>query len=272
MKWFFSFLISVLIANAAIADIGNDAPHGNTIALQIIAHDLTGKGKELRAIAKLTHVSDGSPATLDDLKTVHTQKFHLLIIEPSMNDYFHVHPVPTEIPGEYAFSFTPNTNYPYYAFADITPVSTGRQEFIKAPIPSAPVKTVIETSSNQQTESVENQYRFTLSFDEPLVANESAIAHLHVVSLRKPGKIVNNLEPILGSYAHVVGFHQDLQTVLHMHPMEAEPTNDADRGGPDITFHITPSKPGFYKLFAQFKIDGQEIVVPFGIKVEPAKN
>src|ERR1700733_11310452 len=51
------------------------------------------KGKKIVQI-KLTHLNTGRPVTLTDLKEVHTQKIHLLIIDDSLEDYSHVHPRP----------------------------------------------------------------------------------------------------------------------------------------------------------------------------------
>ena len=61
----------------------------------------------------------------------------------------------------------------------------------------------------------------------------------------------------------------DFRTVTHVHPMGKEPTNAGDRGGPELMFHLEPSKPGFVKLFAQVKVGGKEIFVPFGVMVKP---
>src|SRR6266446_9816790 len=72
---------------------------------------------------------DGSPVLHADLLVMHTQPIHLLIVDPSLGDYHHEHPTPTETPGEYAFNFTPAKTAPYRIWADLVPVSTGVQEY-----------------------------------------------------------------------------------------------------------------------------------------------
>ena len=62
--------------------------------------------------------------TLGDLIEVHTQKIHLLINDASLTDYHHEHPKPTDMPGEYAFAFTPSNPGPYRIWADVVPAST----------------------------------------------------------------------------------------------------------------------------------------------------
>jgi len=73
----------------------------------------------------------------------------------------------------------------------------------------------------------------------------------------------------MAAYAHIVGFSEDLKSVIHVHPMGIEPAKDTDRGGPELDFHLEPSSPGFVKLFAQVKLNGKELFIPFGINIEP---
>src|SRR6185295_13358412 len=89
-------------------------------------------GVEAHGVLELTGIL--GPLLLEDLREVHTKKIHLLIVDPSLVDYHHEHPVPTGIPGEYAFRFTPRTRGPYRAFADVQPLLTGFQEYAKAAI------------------------------------------------------------------------------------------------------------------------------------------
>ena len=81
------------------------------------------------------------------------------------------------------------------------------------------------------------------------------------------GKPVNSLEPVMGTYGHIVGFYDDLRTVVHIHPMGDEPKNETDHGGPELHFHLEPAKGGFVKLFAQVRIGGKDIYAPFGVQV-----
>jgi len=58
------------------------------------------------------------------------------------------------------------------------------------------------------------------------------------------GQPFKDLEPIMGTYAHIVGFHEDGQTVLHIHPSGgAEPQQPTDRGGPSFKFTFFAPKP-----------------------------
>ena len=73
----------------------------------------------------------------------------------------------------------------------------------------------------------------------------------------------------MGAFAHVVGFETDLKTILHIHPMGAEPTVSTDRGGPSLMFHLQPENPGLIRLFAQVQVDEHPVYARFGLNVQP---
>ncbi len=63
-------------------------------------------GQPVRALLHLQR-PNGEPVSPSDLIETHTKKIHLLMVDSSLTDYHHEHPVPTRNPGEYSFSFTP---------------------------------------------------------------------------------------------------------------------------------------------------------------------
>ncbi len=73
----------------------------------------------------------------------------------------------------------------------------------------------------------------------------------------------------MGTFAHLVGFNEDAETVFHMHPIGAPISNENERGGPELDFKIYATKAGFVRLFAQVQIGGRQVFVPFGIRVLP---
>ena len=75
------------------------------------------------------------------------------------------------------------------------------------------------------------------------------------------------LEPVMATFAHLVGFYEDYQTVLHMHPKGPAITKPGTFGGPDLDFQIFATKAGFVRLFAQVQIAGVQPFAPFGIQI-----
>lgn len=121
------------------------------------------------------------------------------------------------------------------------------------------------TNKTASMTSTVDGYTFTLALDSEPKAGAAVMGNITVT---KDGKPFTQLEPVMGAFAHVVGFTEDYNSVLHIHPMGKEPTSDTERGGPKLEFHIEPKTAGFVKLFAQVRIDGKDIFAPFGVTVK----
>ena len=209
---------------------------------------------------------DSSPVTLDDLKEAHTEKIHVLIIDPTLTDYHHEHPVPGEVSGEYRFGFTPRTGGPYRMWADVVPATTGKQEYVIADLGGTASGIEIPDRSPKLTNTIDS-LTYTVTFDGPLKAGTATLGRLTVKDAN--GDVFRNLEPIMGAYAHLVGFSEDYKTIAHIHPMGEEPKSASDRGTGDLQFHIEPEKAGLIRLFAQVQIDGQSRFAMFTLNVAP---
>lgn len=236
----------------------------NTIKLALEPAAPLDAGKTTQVTVKLNAVADGKPLTLDDLKEAHTKKLHLLVVDPTLTDYHHIHPVAGEKPGEYVFDFTPLKNDSYRVWADVIPVATGKQEYVQTDMGTPAKEKASIDKATSMTATVDG-YTFTLALDGEPKAGSPVMGN---VTVTKDGQPFTGLEPVMGAFAHVVGFTEDYNSVLHVHPMGKEPTNDAERGGPKLEFHIEPEKAGFVKLFTQVRIGGRDIFAPFGITVK----
>ena len=208
---------------------------------------------------------DGTPVTFDQLREVHTRKLHLLVIDESLTDYHHIHPEAADahLPGKYTFKFDPKTQKPYRFFADITPVD-GKQTYVMAELAGTPcpVPCINETLNNEATQ---DGLHYRLSLDKPLKKGQASMATLMIT--RENGMPVKELEPVMGAFAHLVGFYADGKSVAHIHPMGKEPTTESDRGGPSLMFHLMPDKEGYMAFFAQVMVDGKMRFVRFGQQV-----
>jgi hypothetical protein len=236
----------------------------NTVRLALEPAAALEAGKTTQVTVKLNAVADGKPLTFDDLKEAHTKKLHLLVIDPSLSDYHHIHPVAGKNPGEYVFDFTPLKNDSYRVWADVIPVATDKQEYVQTDMGTlAKEKSGIDKTTSMA--ATVDGYTFTLALDGQPKAGAPL---LRSVTVTKDAQPVTGLEPVMGAFAHVVAFTEDYNSVLHVHPMGKEPGSDTERGGPKLEFHIEPEKPGFVKLFAQVRIGGKDIFAPFGITVK----
>ena len=209
----------------------------------------------------------GQPVLPTDLREVHTQKIHLLIVDHSLSDYHHEHPVPGKTSGEYTFSFIPKKPGPYRVWADVQPYLTGIQEFAAAEITARTTGEELTDTKESLTASVDG-FRYSLTFEaHPIKAGESVTGKLRITQV--DGTPVSKLEPIMGAFAHLVAFHSNAKTVLHIHPKGARPLTCEDRGGPELEFQFYSPKPGFFRLFSQTQVAGEQEFAPFGLVVQP---
>ena len=224
-------------------------------------------GIKVSAHLTLTNIG-GDPITLDQLREVHTRKIHLLIIDGSLTDYHHEHPVPSGIPGRYDFSFTPQKPGTYRVWADVQPVATDIQEFAMTVIPAATAAEALQTGPDRLTNTV-NGLHYAIQFEQPVKSGEPVRATLHIT--QADGSGYAQLEPIMGAFAHIVGFRDDRTSALHIHPEMARPLSVVDRGGPDLQFRFYAAKPGFYRLFVQVQRNGVPEFVSFALNVPLGK-
>jgi methionine-rich copper-binding protein CopC len=208
-------------------------------------------------------LKDNKPLRSKDLKTVHTEKVHVMAIDPTLTDYHHIHPRIDNKNKDFVFKFTPKKNSSYRIWVDITPLATNKQVFLKTDIGSFAKKHVINKEVKLNTHV--NSYQFTLKLDKKPQVGKPVMA---MITVTKDGKPFRQLEPVMGAFAHLMGFSADYSSILHIHPMGKTPSKHSEHGGSQLMFHIEPQKAGFVKLFAQFRINGKDIYVPFGIVIK----
>lgn len=219
------------------------------------------------AVLRLTRLADGQPVTPADLTLAHTKKIHLLIVDQSLGHYTHEHPVETGTPGEYTFTWTPRAGGTFHVWADLLPAATDEQEYAPTTVQVAGPAAKPERTVNRT--AVVDGYRFDLATEEnaPLRAGDATLVTVKVTA--PDGQPFAKLEPLMGAFAHGVGFPEDLSGVVHVHPMGEEPTREEERGGPELSFHLLPEHAGFQKFYVQVQIEGKDRYAGFGLNVEP---
>ncbi|MBA2709957.1 MAG: hypothetical protein H0U57_05140 [Tatlockia sp.] len=262
---FLSFLFLMCLGYQTLAKAHS---HSQQPSINLSVEKIINEKGKKTIIFKLTDAKTNQPITLNDLTEVHTQKIHMLIIDDSLSDYSHVHPTAASEPGVYYFAWQPlNKNANYRIWADLVPKKTKKQEYVLANLYQSKLN-LVKVNTRNLLEANVNGYYFKLSFEQPkLVQGRATMGKIEVSNAQ--GTPLKSLEPLMGAYAHIVGFSEDFESVVHIHPMGLEPKVESDRGGPGLVFHIEPNKAGFIKLFAQVKINGREYFAPFGLRVEP---
>jgi hypothetical protein len=199
------------------------------------------------------------------LMETHTRRLHAMVIDGSLEDYHHEHPITSGRPGDFSFVFTPRKTGDYYLWLDVTPLATGRNETPTAIIAGA-VPSLASPARLTQMESKADGWRFQLRLDRKKVtAGLPVSARLRVTDDK--GTACFGLEPVMGAFAHVVGFMEDRHTMIHVHS-HGEPPHELMRSGPEVPFRFIAPKAGFLKLFIQTQVNGTILVAKFGFPVE----
>jgi hypothetical protein len=216
----------------------------------------------------------GKPIAPEDLLVMHGKKLHLLITDPTLTEYQHVHPEPTRRPGEWSFLFTPRLGGSYRFFADFTPAATARSLYANADLV---VEGVLFTLGNVEGQSpagivtawtaAQGGYRFTLEpASLPVRARQAVDLKF---SVKKIDGGVVPLEPVMEAYAHLVAFDVKRSGFAHLHPMETDLSRRPDATQPTLSFKITIPEAGRYVIWAQVNLAGGEVFVPFWFDVVP---
>ena len=210
--------------------------------------------------------ASGKPIGPADLLVAHTRKLHLLVVDPTLNDYQHLHPEPGRRDGEWIFSLVPRRAGLYRVFADFTPIATQRGLYAAADfsVPGA-VATVI---TNANTTWQERGYNFELVLPPVLRAGQSAMLRFRLESQGAVKERVP-LEPVMGAFAHLVAFDEARSGFAHLHPLETDLAKPPDPVHPELNFRLTIPVSGRYVIWAQVKIDKKELFAPFWVDVLP---
>lgn len=259
--------VSLLPAALAFSLSDDEKKPAAPIKLSLHPQAKLAPGQAANITATLTY-ANGRPVTPDDLAVTHTEKLHLFIVDSSLADYHHLHPQPTAIPGEYAFSFTPKTSNAYSAWADITMIADNKNHKLQAAFPESGrhIPPAIKINSTAKSGDLTFDWRCndTLATGKPVIV-EATVRDAG-------GNIVQDLEPVMGAFAHLVGFGADGKSIVHTHPLGREPLSPGERGEGKLRFHVEPDFSGPAQFYLQVKRGGNDIFVPFGQRIAPPEK
>lgn len=236
------------------------------VHLSLVSETPPTRGRPAKFTLTLRTAND-KPIGPADLLVAHTRKLHLLVVDPTLNDYQHLHPEPGRRAGEWVFEMTPDRSGTYRVFADFTPAATARGLY--ASVDFTVPGDVARVSRSTNTEWQAAGFNFTL--DVPSYFRAKTPTDL-TFRIESPGtqKRPVPLQPVMGAFAHLVAFDEDRSGFAHLHPMEADlskpPTNPLK---PELHFKVTIPQPGRYVIWAQVNLDGNEVFAPFWVDVLP---
>jgi hypothetical protein len=227
-------------------------------------------GREVHATLTLQTAS-GKPVAPEDLLVTHTRKLHLLIVDPTLADYQHVHPEPGAQRGTWTFAFTPRLGGTYRVFADFTPAATARGLYASTDLPVDAAAGAALRAEGRSVKSLpqltaeRDGHRFTLTLGQPPRAGQPIDLRFAIV--RDDGKPVA-MQPVMGAFAHLVAFDDARSGFAHLHPTQADLLLPPDALHPALDFKLTIPRAGHYVIWAQVNLAGKETFVPFEFEVK----
>lgn len=202
--------------------------------------------------------ADGKPVTA--FEPDQTKLMHFYLVRSDLTGYQHLHPT-MAADGTWSAPLAASQPGTYRAYASfIAKDGSGKAVPLvlsdTVTVPGSASTAALPAPSNT---AVVDGYTLTLS-GEPM----AGMAHSLTVSVAKDGKPVTDLQPYLGTYAHLTAFRQGTMAFAHLHP---EGTANGDHGGPTLTFHAQFAESGTYRLFLQFQTGGKLHTAAFTLAV-----
>lgn len=215
--------------------------------------------------------SDNQP--IKNFDTVHEKKMHVIVVRKDLTDFQHIHPTFDQQTGIWTLDslLLPN-NGPYRIFADFTP-SDAKPDSKGAKSPVTIYEDVlVGDQSKYQAQKIGDttdskafgDYEVLLQTKPMVVAAgvTTTMEYLFLDTKKTGDQAITDLEPYLGSIGHAIVLSEKLD-FIHAHAMDDPKLNQ--RGIVDFMF--TPAKEGKYKVFAQFKRQGQVFTTDFVLPV-----
>lgn len=191
---------------------------------------------------------DGNPIRRFDRDN--TKLLHLIVVRTDLTGYQHLHPT---LGPDGTFTIQLRTARPgsYRAITDF--VIDGRKYVLGATLtaPGAARSTPLPAPALRG--SVDG-YDIELQRPAQLTARQEAQLTFRIT---RHGQPIDDLEPFLGSYGHLVALHAPELAYSHVHPVGADPASGA------ITFNTELTERGSYRLFLQFQTRGHVHTVAF---------
>ena len=202
---------------------------------------------------------------------VHERVFHLFVVSADLGYFDHIHPELQEDGSLRAETILPREGR-YQLYADFVP-QDGTPQFIARTVYTAGAAADPAAGRPPLPIDVRPQraggsiVTLQLPTGVGLVAGELQAFRLRVQDSAS-GVGATDLQPYLGSPAHLLIVSQDLVDGQHSHPA----LDFSSTTGPDVVFETVFPRPGVYRLWMQFQRRGRVELAAFTVPVSVAPS
>ncbi|MCG1023988.1 hypothetical protein [Sutcliffiella horikoshii] len=224
-------------------DHGDHEGHEGATSSEVNA-DVQLEGEELTIT--LTDL-DGNP--MDELEVSHEKLMHLIVISEDLEVFQHLHP--EKVSAGVFMATAELEDGMYQVFVDIKPselqyVNEPHEVMVGEHAGHEDAHVHLEPESQWTKE--QDGYSVTLEVDNFSV-KENVVLSFEIEGAQP--------ENYLGALGHVVVVDEGLDEFIHVHPRE----------GTEPVFEAHFSKPGMYKLWAEFKLNGEVYAFPYVLEI-----
>jgi hypothetical protein len=205
-------------------------------------------------------IQDTTGMAVTSFQDDQTKLMHFYVVRSDLAGFQHVHPTMAK-DGTWTANLAALAPGTYRAYASfITTNGSGTAVALELSKQFTVAGTASTTALPAASRTAEvDGYTVTLSGD--LMAG---MEHTLTATVTKNGAPVTDLQPYLGTYAHLTAFHEGDMAFAHLHP---QGTVNGDHGGPTLTFGASMAKSGNYRLFLQFQTGGTVHTAAFTVPV-----
>ncbi|MFB7370562.1 hypothetical protein ACFC0D_12070 [Streptomyces sp. NPDC056222] len=224
-------------ANAPAAGGLQVSEGGYTLAMETPKPD---RGKSVLRFS----IKDAGGEKVTAYTTEYGKELHFIVASRDLTVYRHLHPV-RAADGTWSTPVDLPAAGGYKAFADFKPAGKNTKGVtlgVDLSVPGAYAPQPLPAAT--RTATVDG---YQVALGGTLAPGRAGELKLTV---SKNGEPVDDLEPYLGAYGHLVALRDGDLAYLHVHPNEGGP-------GPDVSFTATAPSAGAYRLFLDFQHGGK---------------
>ncbi|TDB82209.1 hypothetical protein E1091_18800, partial [Micromonospora fluostatini] len=185
-------------------------------------------------------ITDAAGAAVTSFQVTHERTMHLILVGRDLTGYQHVHPEMAP-DGTWRVTVTPGAPGPLRAIADFWPTGAPMAVTLGVDVPVPGRYAPTPPEDLHETVLVDG---YTVTLDGGLRPGES---NQILVWLGRDGQPVNDLQPHLGAYGHLVALRHGDLAYLHVHPAAASQPSSV------LAFGVTVPSAGTYRLFFEFR-------------------